>query len=92
MLCTGAGDFAYALARLSMNARAPLIAQPGIGAVPETQVLALVDAHALAGSGIGWGHAQVLATALANGLPLWTLDRMLADAAGRLHCRFEAPQ
>jgi hypothetical protein len=48
------------------------------------EVLALVDSHGLAGSGIGWIDAHLLAAALLSSASLWTLDRRLARAALRI--------
>lgn len=49
------------------------------------EVLALVERHALAGSGLGLVDAQLLAaTRLAGGARLWTRDRRLAAVARRL--------
>lgn len=49
------------------------------------EVLVLVDRHALAGAGIGYVDAQLLASAkLAGGVPVWTRDKRLARAAARL--------
>jgi predicted nucleic acid-binding protein len=46
--------------------------------------MALVEAHALAGAGIGWVDAHLLAAARLADTPLWTLDRPLRRAAERL--------
>lgn len=57
---------------------------PAASLVSHDEVLALVDARRLAGAGIGWVDAHLLASALLDRSPLWTLDRRLADAARRL--------
>jgi predicted nucleic acid-binding protein len=49
-----------------------------------TEVLALVDQRDLAGCGIGWVDAHLLAAALLTDASLWTLDRKLAAVATRL--------
>jgi len=49
------------------------------------EILAFIDAHGLAGCGIGWIDAHLLAAARLAGWTLWTLDRALNRAAGRLH-------
>ena len=46
------------------------------------EVLAFIEAQALAGRGLGWVDMHLLASARLAGLPLWTLDRRLAAAAG----------
>jgi hypothetical protein len=48
------------------------------------EVLALIEARDLAGSGLGWVDAHLLASALVDGTRLWTLDGPLARAAQRL--------
>ncbi len=58
-----------------------------LSALPQTpmarheEVLAFVEANGLAGAGIGWIDAHLLAAARLAGTRLWTLDRPLADAA-----------
>lgn len=57
------------------------------------EVLAFVDRHALFGRGIGYVDAHLLAaTQLTSGATLWTEDRRLAGAAGRLGIRFVAKE
>jgi predicted nucleic acid-binding protein len=48
------------------------------------EVLALVDRHHLAGAGIGWIDAHLLASAALTGVSFWTLDRRLGAVAARL--------
>jgi predicted nucleic acid-binding protein len=48
------------------------------------EVLHLVDAHRLHGRGIGWIDAHLLASAMLTGLPLWTRDGKLNQAAKAL--------
>ncbi len=51
----------------------------------EAEALALIALHGLAGSGIGYVDAHLLAAArLTQGARLWTRDRRLADIAARL--------
>ena len=49
-----------------------------------SEVISLVDQHDLAGSGIGWVNAHLLASALLSDSPLWTLDKRLSSATSRL--------
>ena len=44
-----------------------------------------VESHGLAGRGIGWVDAHLLASARLGGIGLWTLDARLAAAARALH-------
>jgi predicted nucleic acid-binding protein len=46
--------------------------------------LELVEAERLFGRGLAWVDVNLLATAVAERAPLWTLDRALARAATRL--------
>ena len=61
-----------------------------LGNLPSTkvathdEVLSMIDRRKLAGSGIGWVDAHLLASSLLSDAPLWTLDRRLAAAATRL--------
>jgi predicted nucleic acid-binding protein len=48
------------------------------------EVLILVERHRLMGSGIGWIDAHLVGSALLGGAGLWTLDRLLANAAREL--------
>ena len=51
----------------------------------EAEVLALIAAHGLAGTGIGYLDAHLLAAArLTQNAALWTRDRRLAGVAARL--------
>ena len=48
------------------------------------EVLSMIDNRDLAGTGIGWIDAHLLASALLSDVPLWTLDRRLSTVAARL--------
>ena len=45
------------------------------------EVLTMIEQRGLAGSGIGWVDAHLLAAALLSDALLWTLDRQLARVA-----------
>lgn len=54
-------------------------------AARDAEVLQLIEHHRLAGSGIGWADAHLLASArLTAGSSVWTRDRRLRAAAQRL--------
>ena len=57
---------------------------PAVPGALHEEVLRLVDAWGLAGQGLGWVDAHLLASARLARVPLWTLDRPLAAAALRL--------
>jgi predicted nucleic acid-binding protein len=61
-----------------------LAALPKVGLTTHDEVLEFVSRHALAGTGIGWVDAHLLASALVAGESLWTADRALATAARRV--------
>ena len=44
------------------------------------EVLSMIEDRALAGSGIGWVDAHLLASALLSHATLWSLDRKLTSA------------
>jgi len=54
---------------------------PAVPVLPDEEVVEMVDARSLAGRGIGWVDAHLLASALLSGSSLWTLDRSLLVAA-----------
>lgn len=69
------------------NRREVLTLLAALPRVPETDpdhVLAFVEANGLAGSGIGWVDAHLLASARLANMPLWTLDGRLASVARSL--------
>ena len=58
---------------------------PAIGAALEDEVLGFIERQRLYGLGIGYVDAHLLAAVqVAAGAKLWTLDKRLAAAAGRL--------
>lgn len=63
---------------------ADLALLPAAQRVADAEVLELVRARRLFGSGMGWVDAQLLASALVGGMTLWTFDRALAETAHRL--------
>ena len=54
---------------------------PSAEVATHDEVLSMIDSRDLAGSGIGWVDAHLLASALLSDAPLWSLDRKLAAAA-----------
>lgn len=58
---------------------------PGAPVATDEEVLHLIERHRLFGMGIGYVDAHLLASAqLGNDVGLWTRDRRLAEAAGRI--------
>jgi hypothetical protein len=52
--------------------------------VPHSDVVAFVRARKFYGRGIGWTDAHLLASALVEGVPLWTADGPLGVIADEL--------
>lgn len=61
-----------------------LVDLPVLPVTLHDEVLNLVERRGLAGAGIGWVDAHLVASALIDRAPLWTLDRRLAAAAATL--------
>ncbi len=53
--------------------------------VPDDEVLVLIQDRGIAGRGISWVDAQLLASALVGRSSLWTFDTALAAEADLLH-------
>lgn len=53
--------------------------------VEHKEVLAFIKGHDLMGKGLGYVDVHLLASAILTGLPIWTLDKKLAQAARTLH-------
>jgi len=64
---------------LSLMARLPVV-QP----VSNQEALAFIDAHGLAGAGLGWVDVHLLAAARLARVQLWTRDKALGRAAARV--------
>ena len=58
-----------------------LVELPMATLVPHDDVLSLVSRLNLAGSGVGWVDAHLVASAVLDRVSLWTLDRRLAAVA-----------
>jgi predicted nucleic acid-binding protein len=57
---------------------------PAVTVARNTEVLRMIEAHGLPGSGLGWVDAHLLAAALISGAKLLTLDRVLQRIAWRI--------
>lgn len=78
------GELALGRLRKRTEILALLDNLPSLAAASHDEVLTLIEERDLAGSGIGWVDAHLLAAALLTDAPLWTLDRRLAAVAERL--------
>ena len=57
---------------------------PVVEVLDAEEVLELIEARGLSGSGLGWVDAHLLGSALVAGSELWSLDRALARAVTTL--------
>jgi predicted nucleic acid-binding protein len=53
------------------------------------EVFAFIDNKRLMGKGIGYVDAQLVASALLTGVPIWTLDKKLAQVADGLNIKYQ---
>lgn len=58
--------------------------------VPHAEVIAFVRSRGLHGRGIGWIDSHILASAMVDGLRLWTADEALSGVAGELGVTFKS--
>ena len=81
------GELALGRLRWRDETLSYLTALPGVPVADHGEVLGLVAGRDLAGSGIGWVDAHLLASALIGHTLVWTLDASLAASAARLGVR-----
>ena len=65
-----------------------LACMPKTSTVSHDEAMAFLDMHKLAGQGLGWIDANLLASALVSGVSLWTRDKALQRAAEKLRIAF----
>ncbi len=63
---------------------------PRVAVPPDDEILDWIETARLAGAGLSWIDCQLLATARAHQVALWTRDKSLRAAAGRLGLRHHA--
>ena len=51
------------------------------------EVLSFIEDNRLMGKGMGYVDVHLIASAILTGVPIWTLDKKLAQAADGLHIR-----
>ena len=66
---------------------ADLQALPHVQEVTFTESLSFLEIHQLYARGLGWSDIQLLASALLNGVSLWSSDKRLNAAARELRLR-----
>ena len=72
------GEIACGRLRNRIEILSFLEALPRVKEADHAEVLAFIERNDIAGSGIGWIDAHLLASARLSGVSLWTLDRRLA--------------
>ena len=78
------GELACGNLRKRKQILAYLLRLPSVGLATHDEVMELVDARRLMGTGIGWVDAHLLAASLIARASLWTMDRSLASVARQL--------
>jgi predicted nucleic acid-binding protein len=53
------------------------------------EVLSFIENSRLMGKGIGYVDVHLMASAELTGVPIWTLDKKLAQAADNLHIKYK---
>ena len=53
------------------------------------EVFSFIENKRLMGKGIGYIDAQLAASAVLTGVPIWTLDKKLAQVADGLHIKYK---
>lgn len=87
------GELACGHLRRRAQVLGAMDALPSAPVATHREALVFVERHALAGRGIGWVDAHLLAsTALAGGAKLWTRDKRLAGIANELGLAWHATQ
>lgn len=64
-------------------------ALPSATTAEHEEVLGLIDAHQLMGIGLGYVDIHLLASALLSGIPLWTEDKKLKEAARKMNVSYK---
>jgi predicted nucleic acid-binding protein len=78
------GEIACGHLRARRQLLALLDGLPSVTLATHQEVLVLIERHPLAGRGIGYIDAHLLAAAKLSGCALWTRDRRLAGLAAEL--------
>jgi hypothetical protein len=79
------GELALGALRRRSEILALLQKLPHVRMASHDEALTFVDRHRLAGSGIGWVDAHLLASTALDRTQLWTRDRRLSDVARGLN-------
>lgn len=63
-------------------------ALPSATTAEHEEVVQFIDTHQLMGIGLGYVDVHLLASALLSGIPLWTDDKKLKEAARKLNVSY----
>ena len=55
----------------------------------DEEVLSFIENNRLMGKGIGYVDAHLIASAVLTGIPIWTLDKKLAQVADGLQIKYK---
>lgn len=55
----------------------------------DEEVLSFIENNRLMGKGIGYVDAHLIASAVLTGIPIWTLDKKLAQVADSLQIKYK---
>lgn len=80
------GELALGHFRDRVRSLTLLLNLPAAPVVEQRDLLIFIDAHGLAGSGVGFVDAHLLASSARSGVTLWTRDKRLRDHAQALGC------
>jgi hypothetical protein len=78
------GELACGHLRNRREALDLLRALPRADVAQHDEVMLFVERHRLMGSGLGWVDVHLLASAVLEGIPLWTMDARLRGVAARV--------
>lgn len=53
------------------------------------EVLSFIENNRIMGKSIGYADAQLVASSVLTGVPIWTLDKKLAQVADSLHVKYK---
>lgn len=71
------------------NTLTDLQALPHVNGTQIEESLYFLEVHRLYGRGLSWNDIQLLASAVVEGIFLWSLDKQLDEAAGELSLRHQ---
>ncbi len=83
------GELACGNMKRRSEALGSLSMLPTTPTVEYDELLTFIETHKLSGQGLGWIDVHLLASAVLDGVTLWTRDQSLRNAAKKLRCDFE---